>query len=236
MPDAAAPKSTNGPAAVRILVIEDDAETASMVEAHLVSVGYDVTVAGDGVGGLATALTLQPDALVLDRSLPGLEGLDLIGRLRNAGGRMPILVLSARGSVRDRVEGFDAGADDYLIKPFALAELVARIKVLLRRGHAADPLQLVAGPIVLDLLKREVFRDGALVMLQPKEVRLLEELMRHAGTYVPRTLLLERVWNFQFDTRTKVVETHMSRLRAKLNAYGPDLIETQRSAGYRIRG
>lgn len=233
MPAAVAPKP--GDTAPTVLLVEDDIETAAIIDAHLVAAGYRVLVARDGPSGLAIALSSRPNAIILDRSLPGLEGLELLGRLRNAGALMPALVLSARGGVRDRVEGFEAGADDYLIKPFALAELLARLKVMLRRSLVADAVQLVAGPLVLDLLTREVRRDGVLVLLQPKELRLLEELMRHAGTFVPRALLLERVWNFQFDPHTKIVETHMSRLRAKLNLSGPDLIETQRSAGYRIK-
>ncbi len=218
-----------------ILLIEDDAETAVIVEAYLISAGLGVVVVTDGLEGPSAALALTPDAIVLDRSLPGMEGLVLLGRLRVAGISTPAMVLSARASVRDRIEGLEAGADDYLVKPFALDELLARLRVMLRRAApSAGLLQLVAGPLVLNLLSREVRRNDVAVPLQPKEVRLLEELMRHAGTFVPRSLLLERVWNFQFDPNTKIVETHMSRLRAKLNAIGPDLIETRRAHGYRI--
>jgi len=217
-----------------ILLIEDDREMAAIIESYLVSAGFRVMPATDGLEGLNAAMTRSADAIVLDRSLPGIEGLELLGRLRGAGISTPALILSARASVRDRIEGLEAGADDYLVKPFALDELLARLRVMLRRGAPTAELQLVAGPIVLNLLTREVHRDGIPVPLQPKEARLLEELMRHAGTFVPRAMLLERVWNFQFDPNTKIVETHMSRLRAKLNVNGPDLIETRRAQGYRI--
>lgn len=229
------PSASASEPVAKILIVEDDGETAGILSAHLRSSGYAVSLAKDGLEGLRIALADRPDALILDRSLPGCEGLDLLRRLRSAGGDMPALILSAKGNVRDRVDGFDAGADDYLIKPFALSELVARVRVMLRRSkQTTSQHQLVAGPVVLDLLAREVRRDGTVVLLQPKEVRLLEELMRHAGTFVPRALLLERVWNFQFDPNTKIIETHMSRLRAKLNLHGPDLIETRRALGYRI--
>lgn len=219
-----------------ILLIEDDAETARLIERRLLAAGYAVTVAHDGIDGLTAAFGLRPDALVLDRSLPCCDGLVVLRQLRGAGATMPALILSARASVQDRIDGLDAGADDYLVKPFALAELLARIKVMLRRaGQTQDVHQLCAGPVTLDLLRREVRRDGVTILLQPKEARLLEELMRNAGTFVTRALLLERVWNFQFDPNTKIVETHISRLRTKLNAVGPDLIETRRALGYRIR-
>lgn len=219
----------------RILVIEDDPDIAGSIADCLSIDIYDVATCHDGAEGLRLALTGSYDALVVDRLIPGIDGLSLIRRLRDAGISTPILMLTALGSVQDRVEGLDAGADDYLVKPFATAELQARLRSVLRRLAAAEAVnRLVAGPITMDLLARKVERDGVEVRLQPREFRLLEELLRAAGTFVPRHVLIERVWNLRFDPRTKIVETHMSRLRAKLNENGPDVIETSRGLGYRI--
>jgi two-component system OmpR family response regulator len=170
--------------------------------------------------------------------LPELDGLAVVRRIRAAEIEVPILILTALGRIEDRVDGLEAGADDYLVKPFAFSELAARINALSRR----KPMQAVVtqfehGGMSLDLLKRQVIRDGKIVLLQPKEFRLLEELMRNGGRVVTRTMLLERVWNYHFDPQTNIVETHISRLRSKLNEGGmADLIETVRGVGYRMAG
>lgn len=222
---------------MRILIAEDDAETAGFVEHGLSELGHSVLVASTGVDALHFGLTEQLDLLVLDRMLPGLDGLAVLRRLRAAEITVPALMLTALGRIEDRVEGLEAGADDYLVKPFAFSELAARVNALARRASPASAMtQLSAAGIEMDLLRREVRRDGRPIYLQPREFRLLEELMRHPGEYVTRTMLLERVWDFHFDPQTKIVETHISRLRSKLNEGGlPDPIETERGVGYRIR-
>jgi two-component system OmpR family response regulator len=169
--------------------------------------------------------------------MPGLDGLAVLKRLRAADVTTPALMLTALGRIEDRVSGLEAGADDYLVKPFAFSELAARVHALgRRRAPQTVTTRLSVGPVEMDLLAREVRRDGDAIALQPKEFRLLEELMRHADEFVTRTMLLERVWDFHFDPQTKIVETHISRLRSKLNEGGrPDLIETERGVGYRIK-
>lgn len=221
---------------MRILLAEDDTETAAYVERGLGELGHNVVVVHDGQDALHLGLTEDFALVVLDRMMPGLDGLSVLRRLRAADVTCPAIMLTAMGKIDDRVQGLDAGADDYLVKPFAFSELAARVKALTRRNA---PLQaqtrFAAGPLELDLLTREVRREGKPVLLQPKEFRLLEELMRHAGEYVTRTMLLEQVWHFHFDPQTKIVETHMSRLRTKLNEGGKDdRIETLRGVGYRV--
>ena len=220
-----------------ILVAEDDDDTAEFVARGLDELGHSVIRAGNGPDALHLATTETPDVLVLDRMLPGLDGLSVLRRVRAAKIDTPVLLLTALGRIEDRVEGLEAGADDYLVKPFAFSELAARINALGRRRPISDtPTELAAGPLQMDLLKREVRRDGRPVALQPREFRLLEELMRQADRVVTRTMLLERVWGFHFDPQTNIVETHMSRLRAKLNEGGADdVIETLRGVGYRMR-
>ena len=222
---------------MRILLAEDAAETADFVEHGLSELNHNVVVARDGEDALHLGLTENFDLMVLDRMMPKLEGLDVLRRLRAAGILTPTLMLTALGQIEDRVQGLEAGADDYLIKPFAFSELAARVQALARRSAPRQAqTRLLAGPIEMDLLSREVRRDGREIVLQPKEFRLLEELLRNAGEYVTRTMLLERVWDFHFDPQTKIVETHMSRLRSKLNEGDlDDRIETLRGVGYRIR-
>jgi two-component system OmpR family response regulator len=222
---------------MRILIAEDDAETAGFVKRGLDELGHTVTVAADGTDALHLGLTEDFDILILDRMLPGLDGVSVVRRLRAADVRTPALILTALGKIEDRVTGLDAGADDYLVKPFAFSELAARVNALGRRPPPqALVTRLAAGPLEMDLLAREVRRNGRVVPLQPREFRLLEELLRHAGEFVTRTMLLERVWDFHFDPQTKIVETHISRLRSKLNEGGlHDAIETVRGVGYRIR-
>ncbi|MDR6511933.1 two-component system OmpR family response regulator [Novosphingobium capsulatum] len=221
---------------MRILLAEDDSETASFIANGLGELGHVVVPATTGEDALHLALTEVVDIIVLDRMLPRLDGLSVLRRLRAAEVNTPALMLTALGKIEDRVEGLEAGADDYLIKPFAFSEFSARLQALGRRQRpGAVATRLVAGDVEMDLLSREVRRRGIPVVLQPREFRLLEELVRHAGQFVTRTMLLERVWHFHFDPQTKIVETQMSRLRAKLNEGGlPDTIETVRGVGYRM--
>jgi len=222
---------------LRILLAEDHHETAQLVERGLAEIGHVVMTASDGGAALQLGQNEPFDLIILDRMMPGIDGLTVMRQLRASGVNQPAILLTALGQIEDRVQGLDAGADDYLTKPFAMSELIARMNALLRRSkpdHANT--RLVVGPVEMDLLSREVTRDGLPVMLQPKEFRLLEELMRGAGEFITRTMLLERVWNFHFDPQTKIVETHMSRLRTKLNEGGlEDLIETKRGVGYRMQ-
>ncbi|NNM77735.1 response regulator transcription factor [Sphingomonas sp. ID1715] len=223
---------------MQILVAEDDAETAEFVARGLDELGHGVLRAANGPDALHLATTEAVDVLVLDRMLPGMDGVAVLRRLRAAKIDTPVLLLTALGRIEDRVEGLEAGADDYLVKPFAFSELAARINALGRRRPLSDaPTELASGPLQMDLLKREVRRGRRAIALQPREFRLLEELMRNSDRVVTRTMLLERVWGFHFDPQTNIVETHMSRLRAKLNEGGADdVIETVRGVGYRMRG
>ena len=222
---------------MRILLAEDNLETARFVERGLAELGHNVVVAGNGEDALHLGLTEAFDLFVLDRMMPVRDGIEVLRRLRAGGVDRPALILTALGQIEDRVQGLDAGADDYLTKPFAFSELAARIKALARRSSPGQAVtRLASGPIEMDLLTRDVRRDGREIVLQPKEFRLLEELMRSPGEFVTRTMLLERVWDFHFDPQTKIVETHMSRLRAKLNEGArEDWIETRRGVGYRVR-
>jgi two-component system OmpR family response regulator len=223
---------------VKILVIEDDAESASYLKRGLQEHGHVVDLSRDGPDGLFTAVSGVHDVLVVDRMLPGIEGIELVRRIRAAGVRTPVLFLTALRGVGDRVQGLEAGGDDYLVKPFAFAELMARLNALARRPPLSDaPTTLRAGDLELDLLRRTVTRAGEPVELQPREFRLLEFLLRNAGRVVTRTMLLEGVWDFHFDPKTNIIETHMSRLRSKLSCSGrhPDLIQTIRGSGYMLQ-
>lgn len=222
---------------MRILLAEDDTHTLQFVERGLGELGHNVISAVNGEDALHYALTEAVDVIILDRMMPVLDGLSVLKRLRAGGVTTPVLMLTAVGRIEDRVNGLEAGADDYLVKPFAFNELAARIQALGRRAAPALlATRLSAGELDMDLLGRVVRRAGKAVQLQPREFRLLEELMRNAGEFVTRTMLLERVWGFHFDPQTKIVETHMSRLRAKLNEGSrADAIETVRGVGYRIR-
>ena len=225
---------------MRILLIEDDPETSRFIGRGLEEAGHVLDHAGDGKQGLLLALDADHDALIVDRMLPGLDGLSVVRSLRAAGRDTPVLVLSALGEVDDRVEGLRAGGDDYLVKPFALAELSARLEALARRrggdGGAAPVTRLVVADLEMDLLARTVTRAGRTLELKPREFRLLEYLMRHAGQVVTRTMLLEAVWDYHFDPQTNVIDVHVSRLRRKVDrGLGPPLIHTVRGAGYVIR-
>lgn len=222
---------------MKILVIEDDAETAAYITGGLRQHGHVTDHAANGRDGLFLASSESYDALVVDRMLPGLDGLGIVRTLRATGQNTPVLVLTTLGGIDDRVEGLDAGGDDYLVKPFAFAELLARLNALARRPPLTQvATALVVADLEMDLLKRTVRRAGSRIELQPREFQLLEYLMRHADRVVTRTMLLEGVWDFHFDPKTNIVETHMSRLRAKLDRGGdPELIHTVRGAGYMMR-
>src|SRR5258708_28697721 len=219
---------------IRILLAEDDVGRGEVMCVGLGGLGQQIVCAAAGEVALSLAITEQFNAIVLDRMLPGLDGLSVLRRMRAAGIRTPVLLRSALGRIEDRVDGLEAGADDYLVKPFAFTELAARLNALLRRVTGVEAVtRLEVGTIAIDLLKREVHRGSRPIALQPREFRLLEELMRGAGRVVTRTMLLERVWDFHFDPQTNIVETHISRLRAKLNeaAGSNDAIETVRGVG-----
>jgi two-component system OmpR family response regulator len=222
---------------MKILVIEDDATTADYVAKGLSEAGYTVDHAADGKTGLFHAADGGYDLLVVDRMLPGMDGLAVIRALRASGVHTPALFLTALGGIDDRVSGLEAGGDDYLVKPFAFAELLARVRALLRRpAPSGAEAVLRVGDLELDAVKRSASRAGQPIALQPREFRLLEYLMRHAGEVVTRTMLLEQVWDFHFDPQTNVVETHISRLRAKIDRpFGRPLIHTVRGAGYSLR-
>jgi len=220
---------------MRVLVIEDDSEHADFIEKVLGEAGHEVETAQDGVGGLVMARQSEFDALVVDRMLPKKPGLQLVEEFRNGGGTTPALFLSALSDVDNRVEGLKAGADDYLAKPFAPEELVARVEALGRRQPQGEvpATKLNVGDLEMDLLSRKVNRGEVRIDLQPREFKLLEFLMRHAGQTVTRTMLLEKVWNYHFDPQTNVIDVHISRLRAKIDKeFDHQLLQTVRGAGY----
>lgn len=225
---------------MKILVAEDDAETAGYIMRGLREQGHVVDVADDGRDGFMMASggpDTGYDVLVVDRMLPGMDGLAMVRALRGADVRTPVLFLTALGGIDDRVTGLNAGGDDYLVKPFAFSELSARIDALGRRPaiRSAETV-LTVGDLKMELLTRRVTRAGTVVDIQPQEFRLLEYLMRHAGQCVTRTMLLENVWGFHFDPKTSVVETHISRLRAKIDrGFDHEFIQTIRGAGYSLR-
>jgi len=219
---------------MKLLLIEDDQEAAAYLGRGLRESGHSVDHAADGNTGLQWGLANDYDALIVDRMLPGLDGLTLIQRLRESGDTTPVLILSARGEVDDRVEGLTAGGDDYLTKPYAFNELLARLQALVRRVRPEQQAtRLQVADLELDVLKRKVMRQGQVIPLQPREFRLLEYLMRHAGQVVTRTMLLENVWDYHFDPQTNVIDVHISRLRGKIDRdFDPPLLHTVRGAGY----
>jgi two-component system, OmpR family, response regulator len=222
---------------MRILVIEDDKEVAAYLGKALREIGAVVDPASDGREGLFLAVSEAYDVLIVDRMLPGLDGLAIVRTLRASGNRTPVLILSALGEVDDRVAGLRAGGDDYLVKPFAFSELHARIEALLRRGGAEAPATVLrVGDLEMNRLTREVTRGDETIDLQPREFRLLEYLMCHAGQVVTRTMLLEQVWDYHFDPQTNVIDVHVSRLRRKLDKDpARPLLHTIRGAGYLLR-
>jgi len=224
---------------MRILLIEDDKDVASFVKKGLEQDGYTVDHSADGKDGLFLATSEHYDALIVDRMLPGVDGVTIIRTLRASGQQTPVLVLSALGEVDDRVKGLKAGSDDYLVKPFAFRELTARLESLLRRSTAAstegDPTVLRAADLEMDLLHRTVKRAGKKIELQPTEFRILETLIRHEGQVVTRTMMLELVWGFHFDPKTNVIDVHISNLRAKIDrGFDTPLLHTVRGVGYRL--
>lgn len=223
---------------MRILVVEDDKDVAGFVLKGLREAGHTVEHADNGRDGLFLAASENFDAIILDRMLPGgIDGLRLLETLRGQDNTTPVLFLSALGQVDDRVKGLKAGGDDYLTKPFAFAELLARVEALTRRGKSDGPAtRLQVGDLEMDLLSRSVRRGPTKIDLQPREFRLLEYLMRHAGQVVTRTMLLEGVWDYHFDPQTNVIDVHISRLRQKIDKPFPTaLLHTVRNAGYMLR-
>jgi two-component system OmpR family response regulator len=221
---------------MKILLLEDDAETASYVAAGLREYGHVVDHAATGPDGLQLATGQPHDVLIIDRMLPGLDGLAIVKAVRSAGLRAPILLLTTMDGIDDRVEGLESGADDYLIKPFAFAELLARTNALARRPANTVETILRVADLEMDLVKRTVTRGARKIVLQPREFQLLEYFMRNAGRVVTRTMLLEHVWDFHFDPRTNIVETHVSRLRGKVDRdFNVELIHTIRGSGYSLR-
>jgi len=222
---------------MNILLVEDDMELAHSVGEHFRDQGYTVRHCADGESGLSSACQEDYQVIVLDRMLPALDGLEFVRRLRQRGVRTPVIYLTTMSGIDDRVQGLEAGGDDYLVKPFAFAELLARVRVLSRRpGSASEPaIRLVSGSIEMDLLKRTVARAGKNIELLPQEFRLLEYFVRNPDRVLTRRMLLENVWGINFDPQTSVVESHISRLRAKVNhGFEFDVVQTVRGTGYKF--
>ncbi len=222
---------------MKVLVIEDDAATGAYVKRGLEEHGHVVDLAENGRDGLFLAAGEAYEVMIVDRMLPGLDGLGIVKTARGAGVKTPVLFLTTMAGIGDRVEGLEAGGDDYLVKPFAFAELLARINALARRPPMAQVETLLrVADLELDLIGRKVRRAGQEIDVQPREFRLLEYLMRNAGRVVTRTMLLENVWEFHFDPKTNIVETHISRLRSKIDkGFDAELLETVRGSGYLLR-
>ncbi|MDR3436879.1 response regulator transcription factor [Telmatospirillum sp.] len=223
---------------MRVLIVEDDVEAGAFLARGLVNAGYDVEVVLDGLDGLDRCAAVSYDVVVVDRLLPHLDGLSMVEQLRRRGQDMPVLFVTAVADVDERVKGLRAGGDDYLTKPYAFAEVVARIEVLLRRRQRQEdpPSTLLrVADLEMDLLKRTVIRGGKPIALHPREFSLLEFFLRHVGQVVTRSMLLEAVWNYRFDPQTNVIDVHISRLRRKIEAdYPCPLIRTVRGAGYTL--
>lgn len=219
---------------MRILVVEDDKQTLQFIAKGLQQEGFAVDQTSDGEAGLHFALTEPYDAAIVDIMMPKLDGLSLIDKIRQNRVFTPVIVLSAKSSVDDRIQGLQAGGDDYLVKPFAFSELVARLQALIRRSTREEgPTTITIGDLEMDLIKHKVFRNGSLIDLQPKEFSLLEYLMRNTGRVVSKTMIMEHVWDYNFDPRTTVVEARVCRLRDKIDRpFQKDLIHTVRGVGY----
>ena len=222
---------------MRLLLVEDDLEAAAYMVKGLKESGYVADHVADGREALYRVAAENYDAVIVDRMLPGVDGLTIVRTMRSAGNHSPVLILSALGDVDDRVKGLRAGGDDYLVKPYAFAELLARLEALLRRGRADPPdTTLKVADLEMDLVARTVKRAGKPIELKPKEFALLEYLMRHAGHVVTRTMLLENVWDYSFDPQTNVIDVHISRLRQKIDkGHDKALLATIRGAGYSLR-
>ena len=221
---------------MKILIVEDDTETAAFVVANLAAAGHVADQAASGPAGYDLATSGRYDAIVLDRMLPDLDGITLVKAIRSAGIATPVLFLTHLSGIDDRVDGLEAGGDDYLVKPYAFAELIARVEALARRRETGSvQTMLRVGDLEMDLIGRAVRREGKEIDLQPREFQLLEFLMRHAGQSVTRTMLLEKVWEYHFDPQTNVIDVHVSRLRAKLDkGFDRPMLLTVRGAGYRL--
>lgn len=222
---------------MKVLVVEDDAETSAYVVHGLDERGYVIDHTTDGLEGYFLASTVNYDVAIIDRMLPGLDGLSIVKQLRSDGIKTPVLFLTSLGGIDDRVEGLDAGADDYLVKPFAFSELLARVNALGRRPAVTTPADTVlrCADLELDLQTYRAYRSGREISLQPREFKLLEFLMRNAGRVVTRSMLLEMVWDFHFEANTNIVETHLSRLRSKVDrGFARELIRTVRGVGYSL--
>ncbi len=221
---------------MRILIVEDDVEAGAAMARGLREAGHEVVHVADGALGLRAASGAGFDVLVVDRMTPNMDGLTMVETLRRDGDQTPVLFLSALGEIEDRVTGLKAGGDDYLVKPYAFAELIARVEALARRRETGSvQTMLRVGDLEMDLIGREVRREGREIDLQPREFQLLEFLMRHAGQSVTRTMLLEKVWEYHFDPQTNVIDVHVSRLRAKLDkGFERPMLLTVRGAGYRL--
>jgi len=221
---------------MRILIVEDDLEAADAMERGLSEGGHSCQRAADGEAGLAQARGGGFDVLIVDRMMPRMDGVTLVETLRREGDQTPVLFLSALGEVNDRVTGLKAGGDDYLVKPYAFSELIARVEALARRRETGSVQTLLrVGDLEMDLIGRTVHRQGKEIDLQPREFQLLEFMMRHAGQSVTRTMLLEKVWEYHFDPQTNVIDVHISRLRAKIDkGFDKPMLQTVRGAGYRL--
>ncbi len=223
---------------MKILIVEDDPKISSFIAKGLKEAGFTVERAADGEEGLALAQARRFDVLVVDLMLPKKTGYELIAALRAKGGTTPVLILSAKSGVDDKLKGFQAGSDDYLTKPFSFAELLARVKALARRAApAAGETSLAAGPLTLDLMARRAARNGKAIELRPREFALLEYLMRHAGNVVSKTMIMEHIWSYYFDPETNIVDVLVHRLRSKVDdGFEPKLIHTVRGTGYVLSG
>jgi two-component system, OmpR family, response regulator len=221
---------------MRILIVEDDVEAAAAMATGLAGAGHDCVLAEDGDAGLTKAGLGGFDVMIVDRMMPKVDGMTMVSTLRRQGDATPVLFLSALGEINDRVDGLKAGGDDYLVKPYALAELLARVDALSRRRETGSvQTMLRVGDLEMDLIGREVKRGGTAIDLQPREFELLEYLMRNAGQSVTRTMLLENVWHYHFDPQTNVIDVHISRLRSKIDkGFDKAMLQTVRGAGYRL--
>jgi two-component system OmpR family response regulator len=221
---------------MRILIVEDDLEAADAMERGLTETGHVCARAADGEEGLTAARDGEFDVMIVDRMMPKMNGVQLIETIRREGDQTPVLFLSALGEVGDRVAGLQAGGDDYLVKPYAFAELIARVEALSRRRETGSVQTLLkVGELEMDLIGRAVHRQGKEIDLQPREFQLLEFMMRHAGQSVTRTMLLEKVWEYHFDPQTNVIDVHISRLRSKIDkGFDRPMLQTVRGAGYRL--
>jgi len=223
---------------MQVLIVEDDSEAAANMQRGLKDAGIEARLAGDGAAGLEAVKAQRPDVIILDRMMPVMDGVTMLQHLRGDGLDVPVLFLSALGELEDRVSGLRAGADDYLVKPYALTELVARVEALARRKDKEAGVETVlrVGELEMNLITRQVKRQTTLIDLQPREFQLLEFLMRHAGQSVTRTMLLEKVWAYHFDPQTNVIDVHISRLRAKLDkGFDRPMLHTVRGEGYQLK-